>query len=86
LQNAGLKATWASPPSADDVIRRDDERMLADPVFAEPVKEDERGFIVAALLAKHGAEQVAAAFVRQCRASRSAPEDLMDDRAVHAVA
>lgn len=77
LQNAGLKATWASPPSADDVIRRDDERILADPVFDEPVKDDERGFIDA-LLAKHGAEQVAAAFVRQCRASRSAPEDLMD--------
>ncbi|BCG69874.1 DEAD/DEAH box helicase [Mesorhizobium sp. 113-1-2] len=77
LQNAGLKATWASPPSADDVIRRDDERILADPAFDEPVKEDERGFIDA-LLTKHGAEQVAAAFVRQCRASRSAPEDLMD--------
>ncbi|WP_292140960.1 DEAD/DEAH box helicase, partial [Mesorhizobium sp.] len=77
LQNAGLKATWASPPSADDVMRRDDERILADPVFDEPVKDDERGFIDA-LLARHGAEQVAAAFVRQCRASRSAPEDLME--------
>jgi ATP-dependent RNA helicase DeaD len=77
LQNAGLKATWASPPSADDVMRRDDERILADPAFDEPVKEDERGFIDA-LLAMHGAEQVAAAFVRQCRASRSAPEDLME--------
>ncbi|RUY64540.1 DEAD/DEAH box helicase, partial [Mesorhizobium sp. M7A.F.Ca.CA.001.13.1.1] len=77
LQNAGLKATWASPPSADDVMRRDDERILADPAFDEPVKEDERSFIDA-LLARHGAEQVAAAFVRQCRASRSAPEDLME--------
>ncbi|UVK39691.1 DEAD/DEAH box helicase [Mesorhizobium sp. AR10] len=77
LQSAGLKATWASPPSADDVIRRDDERILADPAFDEPLKDDERGFIDA-LLARHGAEQVAAAFVRLCRASRSAPEDLMD--------
>ncbi|MER8922049.1 DEAD/DEAH box helicase [Mesorhizobium sp. M0802] len=77
LQNAGLKATWASPPSADDVIKRDDERILADPAFEEPIAEDERGFIDA-LLARHGAEQVAAAFVRQCRASRSAPEELTD--------
>ncbi|TPN32624.1 DEAD/DEAH box helicase [Mesorhizobium sp. B2-3-3] len=77
LQSAKLTATWASPPSADDVMRRDDERILADPAFDEPVKEDERAFIDA-LLAKHGAEQVAAAFVRQCRSSRSAPEDLMD--------
>ncbi|MER8697394.1 DEAD/DEAH box helicase [Mesorhizobium opportunistum] len=77
LQSAKLTATWASPPSADDVIRRDDERILADPAFDEPVKDDERAFIDA-LLSQHGAEQVAAAFVRQCRASRSAPEDLMD--------
>ncbi|TPL03231.1 DEAD/DEAH box helicase [Mesorhizobium sp. B2-4-14] len=77
LQSAKLTATWASPPSADDVMRRDDERILADPAFDEPVKEDERAFIDA-LLARHGAEQVAAAFVRQCRSSRSAPEDLME--------
>lgn len=77
LQSAGLAATWASPPSADDVIRRDDERILADPVFSEPVKDEERGF-VQALLDQHGPEQVAAAFVRMCRSSRSAPEDLLD--------
>ncbi|MER8867172.1 DEAD/DEAH box helicase [Mesorhizobium sp. M0751] len=77
LQSAGLAATWASPPSADDVIRRDDERILADPVFSEPVKDEERGF-VQALLDQHGPEQVAAAFVRMCRSSRSAPEDLPD--------
>ncbi|WP_292404583.1 DEAD/DEAH box helicase, partial [Mesorhizobium sp.] len=77
LQSAGLAATWASPPSADDVLRRDDERILADPVFSEPVTDDERGF-VNALLDQRGAELVAAAFVRLCRSSRSAPEDLLD--------
>ncbi|MER9021886.1 DEAD/DEAH box helicase [Mesorhizobium sp. M0815] len=77
LQSAGLAATWASPPSADDVIRRDDERILADPVLSEPMKDEERGF-VQALLDQHGPEQVAAAFVRMCRSSRSAPEDLLD--------
>ncbi|MER8994035.1 DEAD/DEAH box helicase [Mesorhizobium sp. M0074] len=77
LQSAGLAATWASPPSADDVIRRDDERILADPVFSEPMKDEERGF-VEALLDQHGPEQVAAAFVRMCRSSHSAPEDLLD--------
>ncbi|RWD64654.1 DEAD/DEAH box helicase [Mesorhizobium sp.] len=77
LANAGLTATWASPPSADEVLRRDDERILADPSFGEPVKDEERDF-AAALLEKHGAELVAAAFVRLCRGSRSAPEDLID--------
>jgi len=77
LQNAGLTATWASPPSADDVLRRDDERILADPAFSEPISDEERGF-VDTLLKQHGAELVAAAFVRLCRSSRSAPEDLLD--------
>ncbi|TIW92572.1 DEAD/DEAH box helicase, partial [Mesorhizobium sp.] len=66
LNNAGLTATWASPPSADEVLRRDDERILADPAFGEPVSDDERGF-VETLLERHGAERVAAAFVRLCR-------------------
>ncbi|TIS58654.1 MAG: DEAD/DEAH box helicase [Mesorhizobium sp.] len=77
LQNAGLAATWASPPSADDVLRRDDERILADPAFSEPLKDEERG-LVGALLDQRGAELVAAAFVRLCRSSRSAPEDLLE--------
>lgn len=77
LQNAGLTAAWANPPSADDVLRRDDERILADGAFSEPVKDEERGF-VEKLLERHGAELVAAAFVRLCRSSRSAPEDLLD--------
>ncbi|RWM03861.1 MAG: DEAD/DEAH box helicase [Mesorhizobium sp.] len=77
LANAGLTATWASPPSADEVLRRDDERILADPAFSEPVKDEERDFATA-LLERHGAELVAAAFVRLCRGSRSAPEDLLD--------
>ena len=77
LANAGLTATWASPPAADEVLRRDDERILADPSFGEPVKDEERDF-AKALLEQHGAELVAAAFVRLCRGSRSAPEDLID--------
>ena len=77
LQNANIAATWAKPPSADEILRRDDERVLADPVFAEPVTDEERPFLIE-LLEKHGAEQVAAAFVRLYRAGRSAPEDLID--------
>jgi ATP-dependent RNA helicase DeaD len=77
LRDANITPTWAKPPSADDVTRRDDERILADPAFEEVIREDEQDF-VRELLEKHGAEQVAAAFVRLSRAGRSAPEDLMD--------
>src|SRR5690606_28144461 len=57
LQNAGITAEWASPPSADDVIQRDDERLLADPALSVPVKDEESAF-VATLLERYGAEQV----------------------------
>ncbi|WDZ76995.1 DEAD/DEAH box helicase [Ensifer adhaerens] len=77
LDGGRITATWARPPSADEVSQRDDERLLADTSFAEPIREDEQS-IVAALLERHGAEQMAAAFVRQFRSGRSAPEDLIE--------
>ena len=77
LQNAKIVAEWTRPPSAEEVSRRDDERMLADPVFEAKVSEDEAG-AAAHLIERYGAEHVAAAFVRQWRAGRSAPEDLIE--------
>ncbi|WP_331373098.1 DEAD/DEAH box helicase [Sinorhizobium chiapasense] len=77
LENARITATWAKPPSADEVASRDDERIIADPAFDEPLRDDEQA-IVRALIDRHGAEKLAAAFVRQLRSGRSAPEDLTD--------
>ncbi|KAA0692557.1 ATP-dependent helicase [Neorhizobium sp. P12A] len=77
LENARINATWAKPPSADEVSKRDDERILADPIFTEAPGEDEVSFIKE-LLQRHGPEQVAAAFLRQYRAGHSAPEDLAE--------
>ncbi|MBC7314030.1 MAG: DEAD/DEAH box helicase [Rhizobium sp.] len=76
LAGANVQPTWVLPPSADEVLARDDERLLADPALSEKINEDEAPFI-ATLLATHGAEQVAAAFLRLQRGNRSAPEDLI---------
>ncbi len=77
LESARITASWAKPPSADEVTRRDEERLLADGAFDEPLRDDE-GAIVQALLDRHGAERLAAAFLRQFRAGRSAPEELSE--------
>ena len=77
LEGGRITATWAKPPSADEVTRRDEERLIADPTLDEAVREDEAA-IVRQLIERHGAEKLAAAFVRQFRAGRSAPEDLAD--------
>lgn len=76
LQSAGISATWASPPTADEVLERDHERILEDGSLLEPIGADEQA-LVEALLERHGAAQVAAAYVRRSLAGRSAPEELI---------
>ncbi|MEP5759184.1 MAG: DEAD/DEAH box helicase [Litoreibacter sp.] len=75
LRFAKVTATWAEPPSADEVNARDQERLMADPVWQEPVNEDETAF-VEKLTAAYTAEQIAAAYMRLYRDRSSAPEDL----------
>ena len=77
LSNAGIKAEWANPPSAESILKRDDERLLEDAQLSAAVEEGETD-MVAALLEKHGAEQIAAAYIRQFRATQFAPEDIPD--------
>lgn len=77
LNDARITANWARPPSADEILARDDERLMADPSFEAEVAEDEAA-MVSALLEKHGAEKVAAALMRLHRAGRSSPEELND--------
>ncbi|MCC8934689.1 DEAD/DEAH box helicase [Rhizobium sp. 'Codium 1'] len=76
LGGANVRPTWALPPSADEVQARDDERLMADPSLTQVIGEDEVPMIEA-LIATHGAEQIAAAFLRLQRGHRSAPEDLI---------
>ncbi len=77
LVSAKIEAEWAKPPSAEDVIARDDQRILEDSILSNPIQDHEAGF-TRELLARHGPDQVAAAFVRLYRAGQSAPEDLAD--------
>jgi len=77
LVSAKIEAEWAKPPSAEEVIARDDQRILEDSILSNPIADHESEF-ARALLARHGPDQVAAAFVRLYRAGHSAPEDLLD--------
>lgn len=77
FREVNIDATWAKPPSVDDVMNRDDERLLSDSTLQNPIEENEQS-IIEKLLAQHSPDQIAAAFVRQYRAGQSAPEDLLD--------
>jgi len=78
LRDAKITAEWAAPPTADEVIRRDEQRLLADPVLTDPIQESEQG-IIRGLLSRHEPEQIAAAFFRLYQKGKSAPEDISVD-------
>jgi ATP-dependent RNA helicase DeaD len=75
LRFAKVTADWASPPTADDVLQRDEERMMEDPILTDPIEAEEKE-AAERLLADFTAEQIAAAFLRLSKAGRSAPEDI----------
>jgi ATP-dependent RNA helicase DeaD len=75
LQGAKVQAQWAEPPSAAEVLAKDEERLLSDPVWQEELTETEREF-AGKLLASHSPEQIAAAYLRLHNAKVSAPEEL----------
>ncbi|MBU2582007.1 MAG: DEAD/DEAH box helicase [Alphaproteobacteria bacterium] len=77
LRDARIVAGWAQPPSVDDILKRDNERLLAHPSLTAPLEESERP-LVKDLLARHGAEAVAAAFIRAIQVDKSAPEELQE--------
>lgn len=76
LRDAKIEAHWSEPPSADDVKRRDEQRLLDDAVLSDPITTDERR-LISALLQRHDVDQIAAAFTRLYRKGQPAPEDLM---------
>jgi len=77
LQNAKIEATWAKPPSGEDILSRDRERILEDPGLSAPLTDDDLAF-AKDILARHSAEHIASAFVRLHRERQPAPEELLD--------
>jgi ATP-dependent RNA helicase DeaD len=72
-----LKATWATPPTADEVKARDEERLLEDQVWSEEFNDSEQEFATR-LLALHAPEKIAAAYLRLYAGKQSAPEHLSE--------
>lgn len=78
LQTAGVKAEWREAPSANAIRAQDKARLLADPVLAEAAEEEDLE-IARELMQAHGAERIAAAFVRLYQSRLPAPEELTED-------
>jgi ATP-dependent RNA helicase DeaD len=78
LGRARVNATWGNAPSAADIRKVDQERLLANPLLTEPGAGDDLA-MADELLKTHDPRQLAAAFVKIYRAGLPAPEDIEDE-------
>ncbi|MEN2494162.1 MAG: ATP-dependent RNA helicase DeaD [Hyphomicrobiaceae bacterium hypho_1] len=75
LSNTKISATWGRPPSAQDIIERDNERLLSHKSFEKKNQNDDCE-LVQKLLSRYSAEEVARAFISTIRQGQSSPEEL----------
>lgn len=73
LKFAKLEAEWDSPPSAEQVLARDEERILADPAWQSALSAEEEDF-AKRLIEGRSPEQIAAGYLRLYRERHSPPE------------
>ncbi len=77
LVDAGLQPEWSGPPSAEDVRKLDQERLIKDEIFTEETSEEDLA-LAQALLAERAPEDIASALVRLYRSRLPSPEDVSD--------
>ncbi|GGE15286.1 DEAD/DEAH box helicase [Aureimonas endophytica] len=77
LAEARVQATWSGAPSAEEIRRQDEERLLSDPILDGEVSEEELA-AGRALLASRSPETIAVALARLYRARLPAPEEVYD--------
>lgn len=75
LKWAKIEAEWTFAPTPEDILAKDEARLLDDPMWTAEVAEDETRF-AADLMQRFSAEQIAVACLRLHRAGLTAPEEL----------
>ena len=76
LHAAHIEATWPRPPTADEILARDQELVIAEIESGTDELSDEDRRVARALLEKRPAEELVAQLVRMRRQARPAPEEL----------
>jgi ATP-dependent RNA helicase DeaD len=77
LNLAGIDAVWGTAPTAEEIRKLDQERMLKDTLFAEETTPEDL-VLAQAMLAERTPEDIAAALARLYRARLPSPEDILD--------
>jgi ATP-dependent RNA helicase DeaD len=77
LRRAQVNFVWDVLPSADDIRKLDQERLMQNPILTDPASEEDLA-MADALLAARTPLEIAQAFVKMYRAQLPAPEEISD--------
>ncbi|MEN6541800.1 DEAD/DEAH box helicase [Parvibaculum sp.] len=77
LNDAHIRPEWVAPPSAEEIRKLDQERLIASDIFADTADEDDLT-MARALLASRSAEEIAVALARLYSSHLPAPEEVLD--------
>ena len=80
FQHTKIKAKWLEPPTKEQILSRDNERIVEHQLFQDDVRQEDLS-VVQRILETHSAEKIAAAFVRSCRIGEVIPSDNTTDAA-----
>jgi ATP-dependent RNA helicase DeaD len=80
LRLAGIDAEWVAAPTADEIRKLDQQRMLQESLFTDESTEEDM-VLARALLAERSPEEIAAALARLYRSRLPSPEDIAPPRA-----
>jgi ATP-dependent RNA helicase DeaD len=78
LGKARVTANWGEPPSAAEIRKLDQQRLLDNPILTEAANDDDLA-MADELLKSRDARTLAAAFVKLYRAGLPAPEEIEED-------
>lgn len=75
LRFAKIQAEWVSPPNADDILAKDEQRILDD-IAAIPAADEDDAAFIQRMLTENSAEKIAGAYLALKRIGQAPPEDL----------
>ncbi len=77
LSMSGIEAVWAAAPTAEDIRKLDQQRMLQEDLFGGESTEDDLT-LARALLAERSPEEIATALARLYSSRLPSPEEVVD--------
>ena len=77
LENSQIQSTWLHPPGREEILKRDNDRLLQDMAVEETPTMEEQN-LVSLLVKKYTAENIAHALIRSFKSDKFSPDDIQE--------